>query len=668
MAPATRGEAKVRVFCGLDVSRRRSEAAIVDDEGRLLGNRRIDDGVAGLAEFCSLLVPHIGAPDMNVDVAVRTGGGPLPAALTGAGHRVWTVDPDALHVYRMRDGERRGGSDAVLLANVLRVDGLACRHYTDSSELLSHDEALPLARAVQALVWSRHQEVDTLRFLLREFFPAALVAFPDLAAPAALRTLARAATPAEALLMVAEDLNRILLADNGATETEVERVAGVLQTPRPRRPAHVEEALGSAVIAAVSSLQSQNEALLDLERALEAVLDPQDVGARDAAGRRVSSGGRRRADGGRPAVRAGTTAATDSATTGTARQAAGPGSVPGPIGPVLAKRRPDDSSSVTPPAAYAEASEPVSGSGAGSDVVQGFKPGAARPIRDERLATGATLASGLPLRSAQPSTGRRTGAADETTERRPDTPDNRPALPRRVPGGRPTPASLLGSDPHAPAAQSAPAVQRGPTPSLGQRLDRAGSAAGQPTGSTTTGSMPAAQPSLNGLPDGADVPPSAPAAATGLSLPRPFSPRRPVPDPEALPIFAEVQSAWFHEPDLVQAVSNGVGGRSRPADWASPADEGWRAAEAASRTPAVHGRTQAGLPMRRPKANLVPGAALRKGQDGGAAPVRSRAMRPEVVRALLASYHQGFRRGREEADTAARRTSLGSTGYLGASR
>jgi signal transduction histidine kinase len=45
-----------------------------------------------------------------------------------------------------------------------------------------------------------------------------------------------------------------------------------------------------------------------------------------------------------------------------------------------------------------------------------------------------------------------------------------------------------------------------------------------------------------------------------------------------------------------------------PADWTSPADEGWRAAQALS-NPARDGVTQAGLPRRTPRANLVPGRA-----------------------------------------------------------
>jgi hypothetical protein len=47
---------------------------------------------------------------------------------------------------------------------------------------------------------------------------------------------------------------------------------------------------------------------------------------------------------------------------------------------------------------------------------------------------------------------------------------------------------------------------------------------------------------------------------------------------------------------------------AEPADWSSPADEGWRAARALT-NPAQDGVTRSGLPRRTPRANLVPGRA-----------------------------------------------------------
>ncbi|MEV0808131.1 nitrate- and nitrite sensing domain-containing protein [Micromonospora sp. NPDC050200] len=74
------------------------------------------------------------------------------------------------------------------------------------------------------------------------------------------------------------------------------------------------------------------------------------------------------------------------------------------------------------------------------------------------------------------------------------------------------------------------------------------------------------------------------------------------------------------------------------AGWQTAADDGWRAAVAASEVP-VAATTQTGLPKRTPMAQLVPGAVEK--------PTTSVQRRtPEAVRGLLSAYHRGVQRGR----------------------
>ena len=79
-------------------------------------------------------------------------------------------------------------------------------------------------------------------------------------------------------------------------------------------------------------------------------------------------------------------------------------------------------------------------------------------------------------------------------------------------------------------------------------------------------------------------------------------------------------------------------------DWGS-ADAGWQAARTAADTAADRSPedavTSAGLPKRRPKAQLVPGSV------GDAAAVRPPTRSPEMVRGRLSGYQQGLRQGRE---------------------
>jgi signal transduction histidine kinase len=116
-----------------------------------------------------------------------------------------------------------------------------------------------------------------------------------------------------------------------------------------------------------------------------------------------------------------------------------------------------------------------------------------------------------------------------------------------------------------------------------------------------------------------------------------------------LPIFEAVESDWFrrgrpavsrstHEPEP----SNGNG-------WAtSPADEGWRAAEAVS-APSSAGVTSAGLPKRVPQANLVPGAA---GAVAGSSPAATPSRSAAATRERFANFQRGVREGRAAAGQA----------------
>ena len=118
-----------------------------------------------------------------------------------------------------------------------------------------------------------------------------------------------------------------------------------------------------------------------------------------------------------------------------------------------------------------------------------------------------------------------------------------------------------------------------------------------------------------------------------------------------LPIFESVESDWFrrgrHGASRAGQVTSVTSVASTSGGWTSPADEGWRAAEAAH-VPTSGGVTLSGLPKRVPRANLVPGAV---GAEAAAtstsapAPARS----ATHARDRLASFQRGMREGRAAA-------------------
>nr|WP_240947610.1 transposase [Planosporangium mesophilum] len=101
---------------------------------------------------------------------------------------------------------------------------------------------------------------------------------------------------------------------------------------------------------------------------------------------------------------------------------------------------------------------------------------------------------------------------------------------------------------------------------------------------------------------------------------------------EDLLIFAEARSAWF---------TDHFGEEEEKLDFASPSDEGWKAASHAAE-PLVGAETQSGLPRRVPQQNLVPGSPI-------TAPERPlRVVRdPAAIAAHTSGYFQGWRRGQE---------------------
>jgi transposase len=131
----------------------------------------------------------------------------LVGALVAAGYQVYAVNPRAVDRYRDRHGQagaKSDAGDARVLADLVRTDRHQHRRVAGDSELA---EAIKvLARSHQNLIWTRQRLANQLRSTLREFYPAALAAFAELASPEALAVLAAAPTPARGQSLTVADL------------------------------------------------------------------------------------------------------------------------------------------------------------------------------------------------------------------------------------------------------------------------------------------------------------------------------------------------------------------------------------------------------------------------------------------------------------------------------
>lgn len=296
----------------------------------------------------------------------------------------------------------------------------------------------------------------------------------------------------------------------------------------------------------------------------------------------------------------------------------------------------------TPDGGAAEAPQPTQGASEGRRL---------RPSGRRLAPSSAAFAPGLaprlrPRRPTAPAGEGQPSSAAETAE---------PATPEVSDG-----AAVASRDTEAPTAQErqAPQEQQGPQqqgthalrspqfPSSPQFPQAPSAPAEAGAGASATGDRlfdaapaPAGTGSNGHTRNGGGGP--------GRAVPERLPMRAGTPRRERTPIYDEVASAWFRE-------APSAGGPD-DAEWASTSgDEGWRAAAATADAldagVSAGGTTEAGLPRRRPRAQLVPGAARSAGStapgEGPGGPTAGPRRSAEAIRGRLASYQQGVAEGR----------------------
>ena len=195
-------EAHAVLFVGDDWAEDHHDVELVDEAGTVLARKRLPEGLAGVTGLHALIGEHLPDPGDDPDphpqvmVGIETERGPWVASLVAAGYTVYALNPKSVARYRERhstSGAKSDAADAHLMAEIVRLDRAAHRPVAGDTELA---EGIKLAaRSHQNLVWERTRHVLRLRSALREFYPAALTAFPELDAPDALELLGKAPDP-----------------------------------------------------------------------------------------------------------------------------------------------------------------------------------------------------------------------------------------------------------------------------------------------------------------------------------------------------------------------------------------------------------------------------------------------------------------------------------------
>jgi transposase len=258
------------LFLGDDWAEAHHDIEIEDDSGKVLARRRLPEGLAGITALHELVAEHLdpsAEPD-QVQVGIETERGPWVQALLAAGYVVYAVNPMQVARYRERhstSGAKSDAADAHVLAEIVRLDRVHHRPIAGDSEIAEHVKVA--ARAHQTMIWSRVRQVNALRSLLREYYPAALAAFgTDLADRDALAVLAAAPTPDQGRRLSQTRIETLLRKAGrqrnlAATAAKIKTALGSEQlTARPGVvPAYAASA--SALIAVLVTLVAQTEVL-----------------------------------------------------------------------------------------------------------------------------------------------------------------------------------------------------------------------------------------------------------------------------------------------------------------------------------------------------------------------------------------------------------------------
>jgi Transposase/Transposase IS116/IS110/IS902 family len=264
------------IFVGVDWAEAHHDVCVIDAQGVVLARGRVPEGVGGVAGLHALVADHAEDPTQVV-VGIETDRGLLVGALVATGYQVVAVNPLAASRYRERYVTSRAKSDAGdarVLAEVVRSDRHHHRQVAGDSDLAQAVKVL--ARAHQALVWTRQRQTNQLRNALREFYPGALAAFGDeLAGRDALAILAAAPTPDQGRALGVAELAMVLGQAGRQRNVQARALAihQALAAPQLAAAPAVAAAYGQVVAATVRVLGELTSQVTALEQDLTAAFE-----------------------------------------------------------------------------------------------------------------------------------------------------------------------------------------------------------------------------------------------------------------------------------------------------------------------------------------------------------------------------------------------------------
>jgi transposase len=203
------------IFVGDDWAETHHDVHLMNDNGERLAVKRLPEGLEGIRRFHQLIAEQQVQP-ADVVIGIETERGLWVQALLAAGYRVYAINPLSVSRYRDRHslaGAKSDPGDAKLLADLVRTDRHNHRAIAGDSDQAQAIKVL--ARAHQALIWTRTEHTNRLRSALREYYPAALETFNDLDDRDAVAVLTKAPTPETAKRLRVTQIRGLLQKGDG---------------------------------------------------------------------------------------------------------------------------------------------------------------------------------------------------------------------------------------------------------------------------------------------------------------------------------------------------------------------------------------------------------------------------------------------------------------------
>lgn len=258
------------IFVGDDWAEAHHDVCVMNEAGDILAGKRLPEGLDGMRALHELVSEHAQAPE-EVVIGIETDRGLWVDALAAAGYQLYAINPLAVSRYRDRhavSGAKSDAGDAKVLADLVRTDRQNHRPIAGDSD---EAEAIKvLARAHQNLIWTRNRQTNALRSALREYYPAALDAFDDLADRDTLAVLTRAPTPAVGSHLSLAQM-RAALKRGGRQrniDTRARHIQAALRADALAAPDAVADAFAATTTAAVEIITELNSQIARLEHRL----------------------------------------------------------------------------------------------------------------------------------------------------------------------------------------------------------------------------------------------------------------------------------------------------------------------------------------------------------------------------------------------------------------